>query len=151
MIIAGFITYLGYSMFIDVNRSLKDVHATTVVMTLYDVKAGHDIQMKSIVTTDKQEIEEIMTTLEKPTLYKTLPDLGNVPSNEHDRLELSIGFDTGTDFLLEYFVTSQGEMKFRRDNGKYSSNLRIFMGSTKTWFEQLKRLYDSKEQNEKWS
>lgn len=43
-------------------------------------------------------------------------------------------------------------MKVLFNNNKKckTSNANIFLGNAKAWFKQLKTLYDSKEQNEKW-
>jgi hypothetical protein len=152
IIIAGLIIYVGYNMF-NINSLFYNVNVVKASLTSHNVKAGlYNVESKTIETTDKKEIEEIITTIKKKRLYRILPDLDSVPANPYNRIELNINFLLDTNESLEYYITSEGNMKVISNNNIKckTSNVNIFAGNAKAWFEQLKALYDSKEQNGKW-
>lgn len=146
-------TFFGIcSMFWDVNGLLKNIKIVKIVISMNDIKAGLEpIQTKTLSTTDRDEIKGILYTIEKPILYKTLPNLGGIPSNTNDRLELIITLHSNSNGLIEYAVTSQRNMTIKKLKGKATSkNVSIFASRNTTWFQQLKELYEDKEQSDKW-
>lgn len=140
------------SLFWGVNGIVKDIEVSQVVIITKDVKAGLEpIHTKTLSTSDSDEINVILNTLEKPIFYKTFPNFGGVPTNNSDHIELIIALHSGNDQLLEYVTTSQGNITIKMFNRKaLSKNVNILASRNTKWFEQLRELYEDKEKSKKW-
>jgi hypothetical protein len=140
-------------MFWGVNGLTKNKKVVSVSMVMNDVKAGLEpIQTETLSTTDENEIKEILNTLQKPIFYKALPDLGGVPANSSDFLELEVILQSDNNRSLVYYANSHGYTKIEMfENGiLFSKKVNVFLSNNANWFKQLSELYKDKKQNRKW-
>jgi hypothetical protein len=124
----------------------KNEDVTKVVLSLSDVKAGlDDTKTKTVTMTDQQEIQDIIDALHQRTIVRTYPDFWPVNPNPNDRLELRITLTSTEKVLLEYLITSKGHVEIRKGSDDFS-NVFVLNGSATKWFEDLKKLFNAKNQ-----
>ncbi|WMT41996.1 hypothetical protein RE628_06030 [Paenibacillus sp. D2_2] len=133
-----------------INSYYKHEHIKGAVIVLFDNKPGIGATFQQIRTTDEEEIAAVVRLLKDRTVIKTFPDIGPVRSYTSHFYELWIQLITDNNRTLEYKINSFGHVEVRKGIDKTSNTL-IFGGSSKKWFNEIKALFEEKQQNPLWS
>ncbi|WP_375533190.1 hypothetical protein [Paenibacillus terreus] len=151
MLTFGLLCYVFYSGYMYTNTYYKHEHIKGVVVELSDNRPGIGSTTQSIISTDEQEIAEVIRLLHERTVIKLFPDIGPVKVYTKDYFDVRIEFISDTDLTLEYRIDSLGHVEVKKGFGNKASNTMILGGSSKQWFNEAKDLFEDKKQNSLWS
>lgn len=145
IVVLAILLFTTYRIYNYVNDFYKNDDVTRIELYLSEVKAGlFDIKTKTVVITEQEEINELISILNNRIVLKSFPIVGTVKTNTNDRTELKVVLESSSKGFLEYIITSDGHVSIKKGTDN-TSNTIILKGRVTSWFTDLRASYELRE------
>ncbi|ASS67347.1 MULTISPECIES: hypothetical protein [unclassified Paenibacillus] len=110
--------------YVDAYYEKEKIKSVTIVLS--DIKAGLErSEDKSVLITDKNKMNDLLNILEDKRIMRLFPHWGGVGSNSTDRLEMRVLLVSDKDKILDYHLTSTGQLTVRKGNDNFANSFLV--------------------------